>query len=351
MIHSSDTTADLQNGIDASGSNTWLLRAFGWAIVLSVFVYVINNYLNVWWEWPGAMPFYGLIGLADGARNVPTDGAGITKTVAQFLAYAVVAVLAFVACLKTSSRALRADANILSGITNYIIRAAFWAVLLIGLADAFISYLRVEGMLSTFVGDTMTTELGRSRFRGPYVHFPLIIASLIIAAKVKDLGFHWLGLLIVAAELLIVVTRFVFSYEQAYQGDLVRFWYGALFLFASAYTLFDDGHVRVDVFYSGFPERLKGMVNAGGALFMGIALCWTILIFGMWDKSSIINAPLANYEVSQSGFGMYVKFWMAGFLGIFAVTMAVQFVSLMFEGLADWRGDPGKREVSQAGAH
>ncbi len=84
---------------------------------------------------------------------------------------------------------------------------------------------------------------------------------------------------------------------------------------------------------------------------MGIALCWTILIFGMWDKSSIINAPLANYEVSQSGFGMYVKFWMAGFLGIFAVTMAVQFISLMFEGLADWRGDPGKREVSQAGAH
>ena len=30
-------------------------------------------------------------------------------------------------------------------------------------------------------------------------------------------------------------------------GDLVRFWYAALF-FASAYTLKEDGHVRVDVF-------------------------------------------------------------------------------------------------------
>lgn len=35
-------------------------------------------------------------------------------------------------------------------------------------------------------------------------------------------------------------------------ADLVRFWYAALFLFASAYTLLEEGHVRVDVFYAGF---------------------------------------------------------------------------------------------------
>ena len=150
---------------------------------------------------------------------------------------------------------------------------------------------------------------------------------------------------------MIVITRFVFSYEQAYQGDLVRFWYGALFLFASAYTLFDDGHVRVDVVYASFAEKTKGLVNAVGAVLLGTSLCWVILVYGMWDKSSIINSALLRYEVSQSGFGMYVKFWMAGFLGIFAISMAIQFAAMILEGLADYRGDPGKRETTSSGGH
>ena len=67
--------------------------------------------------------------------------------------------------------------------------------------------------------------------------------SLIIAYFTRTLGFIWLALLIVVAELQIVVARFVFSYEQAFMADLVRFWYGAMFLFASAYTLLAEGHV------------------------------------------------------------------------------------------------------------
>mgnify|MGYP002173394486 CR=1 FL=1 len=87
----------------------------------------------------------------------------------------------------------------------------------------------------------------------------------------KTLGGQWLALLVVVAEMSIVVTRFVFSYEQAFQGDLVRFWYGALFLFASAYTLFEDGHVRVDVLYAGFSTRTKGIINTFGCIVLGLS--------------------------------------------------------------------------------
>ncbi|MDF1750377.1 MAG: TRAP transporter small permease subunit [Alphaproteobacteria bacterium] len=195
----------------------------------------------------------------------------------------------------------------------------------------------------------MTSDLGRSHYRGPYVHFPLVILALIVAARTKTLGFQWLALLVVVAEMSIVVTRFVFSYEQAFQGDLVRFWYGALFLFASAYTLFEDGHVRVDVLYAGFSVKAKGIVNVFGCMVLGTSLCWVILIFGLWDKSSIVNSAILTYEVSQSGFGMYVKFWMAGFLAIFAVSMTIQFCSYMMESVADIRGEPGHREPPPTG--
>ena len=105
-----------------------------------------------------------------------------------------------------------------------------------------ISFLRVEGFLADVVGAEFATQLGRSMYRGPNIHIPLLIAGFIIALYSRGLGFTWLALMIVVAELVIVITRFVFSYEQAFMGDLMRFWYAALFLFASAYTLLADGH-------------------------------------------------------------------------------------------------------------
>jgi len=175
------------------------------------------------------------------------------------------------------------------------------------------------------------------------VHIPMMILGLVVALRAKTLGFHWLALLIVVAELAIVITRFVFSYEQAFMGDLVRFWYAALFLFASAYTLLEDGHVRVDIFYAGMKNSTKGFLNAISTILLGISLCWTILIVCLDGKGSIVYGPVVNFEVSQSGFGMYVKYLMASFLVIFAITMLIQFVSYLMESVADYRDEDGTR--------
>jgi TRAP-type mannitol/chloroaromatic compound transport system permease small subunit len=265
--------------------------------------------------------------------------------------YGAAFVLAALYVLRTAGMSLRTDSDRITDINTFLIRAAFWAVLLVGLADMAISFMRVEGLLGAIFGSDMDTRLGLAEYRGLRVHLPLIGLAIVLAAFTRTLGFHWLALMIVIAELLIVILRFVFSYEQAFMSDLVRFWYAALFLFASAYTLIEEGHVRVDIFYAGFTDRNKGLVNAVGSLLLGILLCWTILIVGMGQSTSIINSPVLNFEVTQSGFGMYVKYLMAAFLGVFAISMMIQFVSYMFAAVADYRGEPGKREVAGAGAH
>ena len=58
-----------------------------------------------------------------------------------------------------------------------------------------------------------------------------------------------------------------------------------------------------------------------------------------------------NFEVSQSGFGMYTKYWMAGFLGVFAISMQVQFTSYLMEAFADFRGHPGGRGPAASPSH
>ena len=76
-----------------------------------------------------------------------------------------------------------------------------------------------------------------------------------------------------------------------------------------------------------------------------------VLVVGLGQSTAIITSPILRLEVSQSGFGMYVKYLLAGYLAIFAITMAIQFAAYLLEGVADYRGDPGGRahepDVSQ----
>lgn len=316
--------------------NAYLIRLFGWCMLAITFAYVGNNFLTFGFGLPGA--------------NTALE-TGNAVAWLQLLIYPVALLGAFILLQRRKSNTLREDSRAISSINETLIRCAFWVVLFVGVGDAIISFLRVEVLLAAVVGEDLAGELGKSRFRGLYFHMPLMGLGILMGLLTRTLGFTWLALLIVAAELLIVISRFIFSYEQAFMADLVRFWYGALFLFASAYTLLEEGHVRVDVFYAGFRDKTKGMVNAIGSVFLGMSLCWVILIMGMSGKSSVINSPVASFEVTQAGFGLYVKYLMAAFLGIFAVSMMIQFVSYLLDAVADIRGEPGKRKPAAPGAH
>lgn len=324
--------------VEIRAGTTKTVRLLGWSILALMFVFVLNNFLNYGAGFPGA-PAISMLG----------SGSGLGLL--QFALYPLSLGLVFAHVSRSTETTLRVDGERISSINAFLIRAAFWGVLFVGLADLVISFMRVEDLLGDVVGEQMAKNLGRSHFRGPYIHMPALGLGFILAFFTRTLGFQWLALFVVVAELLIVLSRFIFSYEQAFMADLVRFWYGALFLFASAHTLLEEGHVRVDVAYAAFSERSKGIVNVVGSLALGVLFCWTILLIGMGGKSSIINAPIFNFEVTQSGFGLYVKYLMAAFLGIFAISMMIQFVSYMFGAVADVRGEPGKRVKEEPAAH
>ncbi|MCK4710407.1 MAG: TRAP transporter small permease subunit [Gammaproteobacteria bacterium] len=261
----------------------------------------------------------------------------------QLAGYITVLLLSVFYAVKSSSVSLLEASDSLQMLAAYLIRVSFWAVMLIGFVDMLISFLHIEGFLELWVGKELLVELGRPSFRGTYVHYPLLVSSFVFALIFRNISFSWLALMVVLAEFQIVLTRFIFSYEQAFQGDLVRFWYAALFLFASAYTLINEGHVRVDVLYAGFSRTKKAWANIVGSLFLGIPLCWVILMHGMGGKGNSINSPLLSFEISQSGYGMYVKYLMVGFLVVFSVTMIIQFSSYLLRNIATLT-DPDKGE-------
>ena len=287
-------------------------KFFSISIVLIIFVFLINNYLTFAGNWPGPFEFYTEF--------------NIYSAIQLFLYIFAILLPVYLITVFGNELSVVKIANYLEKTNDYIVRFAFWSVLTIGIIDAIISLLIIEGVTELILGRSWSIKLSNNAFRAPYIHFPLLFLSLFLAKIFKSLNFYWLALLVVIAEFQIVVLRFVFSYEQTLMSDLVRFWYGGLFLFGSYYTLIKDGHVRVDVLYTNFTKKVKAKINLFGSLILGIPLCLIIFLRGMYCKQCVLNQPIMNFETSQSTQGMNIKYLMAGFLIIFALTMLIQFV-------------------------
>ncbi|MBD1545185.1 TRAP transporter small permease subunit [Roseibium aggregatum] len=327
MTSTDGIAADGTRGTTDGRAVAIMVRIFGWATLFCLTAFLFNDFLVYWLGWPGTATF--------------NAGAVDVRSWLQAGLYAAVLPAAAWHVLRHRERPLRDESQRVDRINGFLIRAAFWAVLLIGLVDISLAFLRGEDLIDGLAGKTLAFELFRSEIRGAYVHMPLIALGIVIASLTRTIGVTWLALLIVVAELLIVMFRFMFSYEQLYMTDLVRFWYAALFLLGCAYTLRQDGHVRVDVFYAGFSRRTKGLVNAFGTLLLGMPFCWLILIVGTSGKTGVINSALLTYEIEGLGDGLYILYLMTVFMGLFAITMLIAFVSFLFDGTADYLGEAG----------
>ena len=310
-----------------------LIRIFSFSILSITFVFLINNVLTIWFDWPGIKQLfsnYGLFGFKKLGK--PLEGSVLTFAFIQLFFYFISVLLVIFYVFKSINQTLESDAEILTKFTAYIIRSSFWAVLIVGIADAIVSFMVVEKLTGPILGEYLRVKLVIPNFRITYVHFPLILISFIIGYFSRSVGFIWLAILVVGSEFTIVLSRFIFEYEQAFQGDLVRFWYSALYLFASAYALMHEGHVRVDVLYTGFSERKKAWTNSMGSLVLGIPLCLIVIFLGMSGKASIINGPVTAFEITQQGSnGLYLLYLMAIYLAVFAVSMLIQFTSYFMD--------------------
>ncbi|MGB1183423.1 MAG: hypothetical protein ACPG4I_08415, partial [Candidatus Puniceispirillaceae bacterium] len=64
--------------------------------------------------------------------------------------------------------------------------------------------------------------------------------------------------------------------------------------------------------------------------------------------TSPFNLAILNFEVTQQGFGMYVKYIMSGFLVVFAVSMLFQFSSFLVSQLNVLEQDSPEPQTSKS---
>lgn len=89
-----------------------------------------------------------------------------------------------------------------------------------------------------------------------------------------------------------VMMRYIFNSGSIGMQELEWHLFAAMFLLGTAYTLKENAHVRVDIFYDRMKPKEKAMVNIMGIMFFLIPFC-TVIAFGSIDFVSY------SFEISE----------------------------------------------------
>lgn len=112
-----------------------------------------------------------------------------------------------------------------------------------------------------------------------------------------------------------VIMRFVFSTGSLALQELEWHLFSAIFLLGMAYTLHDDAHVRVDLFYERMTAYEKAWVNFLGLLFF-------VLPFGsmmMWSSWDFVMYSYQIREGSGDPGGLPFRFLLKALIPLSAV--------------------------------
>jgi len=77
-----------------------------------------------------------------------------------------------------------------------------------------------------------------------------------------------------------VVSRYFFNDVSIGMQELEWHLFAAMFMFGIGYTLKEDGHVRVDVFYDKMSEHSQAIINILGAIFFALPITVLVLYYG-----------------------------------------------------------------------
>jgi TRAP-type mannitol/chloroaromatic compound transport system permease small subunit len=91
----------------------------------------------------------------------------------------------------------------------------------------------------------------------------------------------WLALAVVLIQAVVVVLRYVYGTSFIWAQESVTYAHAILFMTAIGYTMLVDGHVRVDVLYSGWSARAKATTDLLGILIAVLPFC-ALLVWASW---------------------------------------------------------------------
>lgn len=144
----------------------------------------------------------------------------------------------------------------------------------------------------------------------------------------------WTTLLLVLATCLIVVMRYLFNLGSIAIQESLLYMHSLIFLLGAAWTLQDDGHVRVDIFYRPLTARGKAWINLFGSLLLLLPTCGFLL----WISMEYVVTSWSYFEGSRESGGLDGVFLLKTLLLVMPAMLILQGISNILHNLLVLRG-------------
>ncbi len=130
----------------------------------------------------------------------------------------------------------------------------------------------------------------------------------------------WLSLLLVLVTFIIVILRYIFDSGSIALQESTSYLHATVFLVGMAYTMQQDAHVRVDIFYSRCSKQTKAWINLFGALF----LLLPFMLFVTWISWSYIVDSWSVLEGSREAGGLPGVFLLKSLILVMTFLLSLQ---------------------------
>ncbi len=140
----------------------------------------------------------------------------------------------------------------------------------------------------------------------------------------------------VVVTVIVVVMRYVFDAGAIWLQESVVWMHAVVFMVGAAFTLQQDEHVRVDIFYRDMSDRRRAWVDLLGTLLFLLPLCF-FLGYKSWD---FVTVSWQLAESSREPGGMPYPFvpLLKSVLLVMPLLLVLQGVSMLIRALRVLRG-------------
>lgn len=146
----------------------------------------------------------------------------------------------------------------------------------------------------------------------------------------------WLTLAMVLVTFLVVVLRYVFSIGWIAMQESVLYLHSMVFMLGAAYTLKQNAHVRVDIFYEKLGPRSRAWIDLLGSILLLVPFCIFIIVIS-WNY---VGLSWSLLEGSREAGGLPAVFLLKTTIPVMAGLVMLQGIAQGMRSILILRGHP-----------
>ena len=128
-------------------------------------------------------------------------------------------------------------------------------------------------------------------------------------------------------------ARYLFSEGSTALQELEWHFFDAVILLSISYTLRNNAHVRVDIFYDKFSRKTKAFINIIAGLFFILPLSFLIIYIGV----GFVEMSYIQHEASSDPGGLKYRWIVKSLMPLAFVLLSLQTFKELAKDFKEWR--------------